>query len=94
MLTVLVCPFICNNLHVISAVFEQFIFLDQNCHLQFSFTENLTLITQVITEGYRVGSEGGGGGAGRGENNIKGQNVLTPMLCFALFSRDRWLKHA
>ena len=62
MLTVLVCPFICNNLHVISAVFEQFIFFDQNCHLQFSFTENLTLITQVITEGYRVGSGGGGGG--------------------------------
>ena len=86
MLTVLVCPFICNNLHVISAVFEQFIFLDQNCHLQFSFTENLTLITQVVTEGYRVGR---GGGAGRGENNIEGQNVLTP-----LFSRDRWLKHA
>ena len=67
MLTVLVCPFICNNLHVISAVFEQFIFFDQNCHLQFSFTENLTLITQVITEGYRVGSGGGGGGRKGGE---------------------------
>ena len=64
MLIVLVFPGTCNNLRVISAVFEQFIFLDQNCHLQFSFTENLTLITQVITEGYRVGSGQGGGRKG------------------------------
>ena len=79
MLTVLVCPFVCNNLHVISAVFEQFIFLDQNCHLQFSFTENLTLITQVITEGYRVGSGGGGAGGG-------GQEGVRTILKAKMFS--------
>ena len=43
-----------------------------------SFTEYLTLITQVLTEGYRVGS-----GQEEGVRMIEGQNVLTPaaVLC-------------
>lgn len=56
-----------------------------------SFTEYLTLITQVMTEGYRVGS---GQRGEEGVRKIEGQNVLEPVLCFTLFSRDRWLKHA
>ena len=47
-----------------------------------SFTEYLTLTTQLITEGYGVGS---GQGRGEGVRTIEGQNVLAPMLYFALF---------